>query len=311
MTNLFKNGTFKRLFFAVLVLFVAIPTFVVTSYAHEGGRIAGSVIYSIIAVVGMYEILTTLGINKYVAGLTSLVSPIFILLMFNQYQTFAVHGADNQPLALMIKWGIWSWQNWVLIFAFTLIPLLLDSNFRKDPKFWIKQMFVLVVMIIVPLFAKAIWIINIYDFWYVFFFLGISIIADTMAYFGGMTFGKKWFKGKKFAPVISPKKTIAGFVIGLVFSLIFAILGGYYIHVWQDFGIKQDWLEILVSILFGIVLCVISPYGDLLFSWIKRVSGKKDYSNLIPGHGGIFDRVDAMSVVVALSAVLLLFANLI
>jgi len=109
--------------------------------------------------------------------------------------------------------------------------------------------------------------------------LFITYGMDTGAWFVGKNLGRH-----KLWPSVSPNKTIEGLVGGMLFA---GVLGGSSFHfVFGKFYISQ----FFVFCLFG----AISQLGDLLQSKIKRESGIKDSSNLIPGHGGVFDRVDSL-----------------
>ena len=105
-------------------------------------------------------------------------------------------------------------------------------------------------------------------------------MCDTGAYFFGVAFGKH-----KMIPAISPNKTwegsIGGYVTGLVVSLVYGLL-----------VLKQ--LPTGLIIVSSIVLPLVAQVGDLSFSAIKRRFQIKDFSNLIPGHGGILDRIDSL-----------------
>ena len=118
----------------------------------------------------------------------------------------------------------------------------------------------------------------------------ISFMTDTYAYIGGMLIGKNKLTS------ISPKKTIEGSIIGTVMA---TFLGTCFYNILiNDIGL----IEIA---LVSLVLSVISQFGDLFFSSIKRYYDKKDYSNLIPGHGGILDRLDSVIfVTIALNLIL-------
>lgn len=106
--------------------------------------------------------------------------------------------------------------------------------------------------------------------------------ADSGAYFSGKSFGKH-----KMAPAVSPNKTIEGLVGGVIA----AMLVGW---VFADlFAIEFSSLPVmLLTILLTVVISVL---GDLVESMFKRVSGIKDSSNIIPGHGGILDRIDSLT----------------
>lgn len=117
-------------------------------------------------------------------------------------------------------------------------------------------------------------------------FLAPVVAVDVGAYFSGRAIG-----GAKIAPSISPGKTWAGLAGG---ALAAGLLGiGIEL---ADFGPAGgdgfEWLNIVTALLAGAIIAVIAQTGDFFESWMKRRAGVKDASNLIPGHGGVFDRVD-------------------
>ncbi|WKY93694.1 phosphatidate cytidylyltransferase [Vibrio metoecus] len=106
--------------------------------------------------------------------------------------------------------------------------------------------------------------------------------ADSGAYFVGKSLGKH-----KMAPAVSPNKTIEGLVGGVVT----AMLVGYWVA--EGFGLQFSSMPAMLLII--LLTVVISVLGDLVESMFKRVSGIKDSSNIIPGHGGILDRIDSLT----------------
>ncbi|MFA0549113.1 phosphatidate cytidylyltransferase [Vibrio splendidus] len=106
--------------------------------------------------------------------------------------------------------------------------------------------------------------------------------ADSGAYFSGKSFGKR-----KMAPAVSPNKTIEGLIGGIITAVIIA-------WIFADLFDIQ-FTSPLHMIVITLVTVVISVLGDLVESMFKRVSGVKDSSNLIPGHGGILDRIDSLT----------------
>ncbi|MGL4950752.1 MAG: phosphatidate cytidylyltransferase [Mycoplasma sp.] len=145
----------------------------------------------------------------------------------------------------------------------------------------------------------------------------ITAGTDVFAYIGGMLFGKQ-----KMSPHISPNKTIGGGIIGVIGSMLvsiiflvtlslipgpFNILGNFFGVMFADgagatsgtenifFNSPSWWVTVVFLLL---ILGVIAITGDLSYSFIKRSYGVKDFSNLIPGHGGMLDRIDSLTFVV-------------
>ena len=122
---------------------------------------------------------------------------------------------------------------------------------------------------------NGVWLI-----WYVFI---TSWITDVFAYLVGKTFGKHHFTD------ISPKKTVEGCVGGTIAAVIFVLIYTFILNQYVHININYIFMFIA-----SIVLSIIGQIGDLSASVIKRYVGIKDYSNLIPGHGGMLDRIDSM-----------------
>jgi phosphatidate cytidylyltransferase len=115
---------------------------------------------------------------------------------------------------------------------------------------------------------------------WIFFTLIVVMIGDTAAYVVGKSIGKT-----KLYPEISPGKTVEGAVGSTAASLVAGAVAGYY------FLPSYSWLE-LVGV--SLIMSVLGQLGDLFESWIKRVFGVKDSSELLPGHGGLLDRLDSL-----------------
>ena len=128
--------------------------------------------------------------------------------------------------------------------------------------------------------------------------LCIPWVADTMAYFTGFFFGKR-----KLCPEISPKKTVEGAIGGVAGTGIVAVV---------VYGFAKSWdiVPLLVVFFGAMILAVVSIYGDLFASVVKRHFGVKDYGKLFPGHGGIMDRFDSTIPVAITLQVLLLIPYL-
>jgi len=115
---------------------------------------------------------------------------------------------------------------------------------------------------------------------WLFFLFGTLWLSDTLAMFGGKAFGKR-----KLAPTVSPNKTIAGFVCGLVGGIIVAIIMFFW---------RLSNIDILILCGAGLSISLIGQLGDLVESMWKRAINIKDSSAIIPGHGGVLDRFDSL-----------------
>ena len=115
----------------------------------------------------------------------------------------------------------------------------------------------------------------------------VAWVADGGAYFIGRAFGRH-----KLAPVISPKKTIEGSVGGFVTSIIISLAAAY---IYADIlGYMPEQLNYINLAIISSVCIIMSMFGDIAFSAIKRQYGIKDFGNLLPGHGGVLDRFDSV-----------------
>lgn len=121
-------------------------------------------------------------------------------------------------------------------------------------------------------------------------------VADIGAYFSGRRFGRR-----KLAPEVSPGKSWEGLFGGLVASLLVTV----------GVGLYRDWAprELVLALLGAAVVVLISVIGDLTESMFKRNAGIKDSSQLLPGHGGVMDRIDSLTAAVPVFAVLLWLAG--
>ena len=133
-----------------------------------------------------------------------------------------------------------------------------------------------------------------YNLGFAFFILSVCIFSDIGGYIiGNIVGGKKLTK-------ISPNKTISGSIGSFIFSLFpLTIFITYY-----------EKVEFISFLLFTLFLCLISQCGDLFISFFKRKAKVKDTSNILPGHGGLLDRIDGIIFVVPLSFIFLNIINL-
>jgi phosphatidate cytidylyltransferase len=137
--------------------------------------------------------------------------------------------------------------------------------------------------------------------WLVCFPLVVTWVCDTAAMFGGRTFG-----GPKLSPVVSPGKTRSGAAAGMVGALLVApIFSAWVFPRWEvDLGFGR-------ALAIAAVLSVVGQVGDLAESLFKREAGVKDSSQLLPGHGGILDRLDSLYFVMPVTAAMYRFFGVI
>lgn len=192
--------------------------------------------------------------------------------------------------------GIFLLHDYALVFTLlALLVLFAIAIFDERESFNdITAIFLMIVLLGYALyFMRHFQQMNKYMFGYV---LIVSYLTDVFAYFVGVKFGKHKLNSR-----VSPKKTIEGSLGGWFFGFATSLA---WAAIFRFFGMKPSFF--VISSLF---LPLVSEIGDLAFSLIKRHYGVKDFSNLIPGHGGILDRLDSHIFCIILFGVLInLFA---
>jgi phosphatidate cytidylyltransferase len=116
---------------------------------------------------------------------------------------------------------------------------------------------------------------------WLFYALSLVWVADIGAYFSGKKFGKH-----KLAPHISPGKTREGLFGAVITTSLYTLLASYYFELGTD--------KAVLLVLLSVIVTFISVSGDLYLSFLKREAGLKDSGNILPGHGGILDRIDSV-----------------
>lgn len=159
--------------------------------------------------------------------------------------------------------------------------LLADLFFSKQIPVFNKKKHLITLLYIIPSFLFLLLIpisFDNYEPWLLIGFLLIMWVNDSFAYLIGKHFGRN-----KLFERISPKKTVEGFVGGFVFGLIVS----FFIANWSKNLNQYEWM------LMALIISIAGSLGDLVQSRFKRLAEVKDSGNLIPGHGGIFDRMDS------------------
>ena len=180
---------------------------------------------------------------------------------------------------------LYSSKSFTLVFILMTFIGIYESNLLwkkiklKDPKYNypIPQTYVILSMstlILIPFYFS-----NSYDPFPILLIFILIWISDTMSYFFGSYFGNTKMRIR-----VSPNKTWEGFIGGFLCSLIFSIVSFSYI---------QEIYPLWKTISLGILIPVFGLIGDTYQSKLKRMAGVKDSGSILPGHGGIFDRLDS------------------
>ncbi len=261
----------NRLLGAFLLIAILLPLLLL-------GGIYFSLAVAFLAVMGMYELICLRNTHKNLPLLVEVIAYLLVFyLTYNQY--------DTTTFVLNLDYRILSF----LIFTFFLPVLMIADNERYNLN---DAFFLFGSTIFIGLSCNLIILIRNYSLNYLLFLFVITIMTDTFAYISGSLVGRH-----KLCPEISPGKTVEGLIFGTLMGVISSCL--FYLTV-IDPSIS------LVSLLIvTVTLSLVGQLGDLVFSSIKRHYHKKDFSNLIPGHGGVLDRFDSI-IFVALAAIIFL-----
>ena len=206
--------------------------------------------------------------------------PWFIVLtIFGGFLTVLLIGIKIDPLLIITFYLCWG--------GVLLITSLSHNVLNLSIRFLFYNMFIIVPCCLI------LWLRQNIELNLVFWILVSVISTDVGAYIAGKTIG-----GIKLAPKISPNKTWSGLLGGIAASVMAGVLFGLFI------------LEDLIAIVFfSIIIAITSQLGDLLESSFKRKYSIKESSNLIPGHGGVMDRLDGHMGAVTFMAVVSFFSD--
>lgn len=246
----------KRIISAIVMLLICIPII------YFGGKVFQLGI-AIISILALRELINLKKSHSKIPLIVELVSYISLLLIvLSEFDGYSImFGVTYKGIAIL------------------LLSLLGLSLFYKKDEYTATDAFVLIGSILLLGTAFNTMILartfSLYNF---FALILIFILTDTFALFTGMAFGKH-----KLLPHVSPKKTIEGSIGG---SLI-ATIG---VSIFYHFLVAPITIKAVIGIF---LLSIIGQIGDLIFSKIKRENNIKDFSNIIPGHGGILDRLDS------------------
>jgi len=260
----------KRVISAIIALAILIP------FVWVGG-VAFAIAAGIISVLGYKEILDLKKSHKEIPTAVKVLGLIALL-----YLVLGNYGINSLGYAV-------SYSRILLPLVFLLLPTV----FYKKDKYTTKDAFYLLGAIyLVGLLFNLIIIIRNINICLLIFLLSIPIFTDTFAYIIGCLIGKH-----KMAPEISPKKSWEGAAAGLIGGVAIPVI--IYSNLIAGFSLKLVFVTMILS--------TVGQLGDLVYSKIKRENDIKDFSNLMPGHGGILDRLDSLSFVIFTYVILVWF----
>lgn len=303
--NTKKNRIVKSVVGLLIAIAILIILFIIEKSSLTG-KTLGFIFYFFVVAISLFEFSRVFPFPfwvKFYFPLLTIVSfffPWHSLIDWFQDENYTY--SLNELIATQYKYLMFDVPafGYVVQAILSFIPFLF---MHKDWKTKLKYFLLMyVIVIILTITGKSLLFLNTRNIYFMLvLFLG-PVLCDTFAYFGGMLFGNKIFK-KKLAPKISPNKTIEGAICGyfVTWLILFIIL---YFYNFNNINIDK---VVLFSVI-PITLPIVAILGDLLFSKIKRIFNVKDYSNLIPGHGGILDRIDSIALTAFIFLMLFLVA---
>lgn len=278
--------------FAVLIGMFASRIFWTTEITVlEGGVLtAGEVLFdavlALMAIVGTFEVVRAMDVKMlFIEKIIALIFPIIVF-----------------PIATFCG----ATYAFVVIAIYGMLTVALSVFAFKDATLESVGLTMLSVFyptgLILPLVA-----VNLMSFEALLLVFAVSPLCDTMAYFVGSA-----LRGKKLCPDISPNKTISGAIGGIVGGAIGGV-AVYFFSNWlysagvlagTAFTVGALWADIIIFIVAGALFAALTELGDLAESVIKRKLGIKDMGKLFPGHGGMMDRIDGLSFVSPVAALI-------
>ena len=254
-----------RILGAILIILIFIPILLL-------GGMTFAIAATVLALGAMYELIHIRQKEKKFPFIVKLFAYVLIIifLLMNYKQDIFSYNMDYHMIAL-------------LIFAF-LFPILF-MNKKEDVYNINDALYLIGALLFLTISFNLLLLIRNYSLNYLIYLLLITTMTDVFAFLTGKYIGKH-----KLSPTISPNKTWEGFVGGL--------LMGTFVATTFYTTVIDPHVSLVLVIFVTAFLSVVGQMGDLVFSSIKRTFKTKDYSNIIPGHGGILDRFDSLIFVV-------------
>ncbi len=248
----------QRVISAIIALIIVIPLILLGGVAYYIG-------VSIIALIGYYELLKVREnekkISPYVKFLSSVAYLLIVISSLTSKENFLI---DYRLI--------------ILDLFVCFLPLIVLDKKQYDAE---DALVLLSATLFLGISFNYLITIRKMDMLYLLYVVLITIMSDTFAHFFGTKIGKH-----KLCPAVSPNKTVEGMIGGVFFG---TFLGSVFFTTFINVS-----ANLFLVIVISLTLSIIAEFGDLVFSAIKRKYGVKDYGNIMPGHGGILDRLDSI-----------------
>lgn len=252
------NSMKKRVISAIVALIIVVPIILIGGYAYYIG-------VGIISVIGFHELLKVREEEKKIPmvmkGITLLTYLAIVMSAISTQGSFSI---DYRLFILNM-------------FAF-LIPLIAMERKKYDAE---DALFILAATLFLGISFNFLIVIRNMSLFYLLYVVLITIMSDTFAHFWGTKIGSV-----KLCPNVSPNKTVEGMIGGTIFG---TFIGAAFFLTFINPN-----ASVLLTGVISLALSLVAQFGDLVFSAIKRRYGVKDYGNIMPGHGGVLDRLDSI-----------------
>lgn len=253
-----------------------------------------SVAMAVVVLIGAWEWTNLISMDKLwqkIVFLIALILPMIGVTLWTQFlelMATVLEWQDLKEYSGVIEWTVFPpVLFWILVMI--LIRQVPVQLLQFQPKTPYKAFIGWFVLLAAWMFISRLH--TLYQGGMVMYFLILVWCADAFAYFAGKKFGKE-----KLSPDISPGKTVEGFYGALAAGLVCGIGFNVFLKVFYGTNVEYTDLHYVTSfdfVLLSILTVLTSVYGDLFFSLVKRQKGVKDTGSILPGHGGILDRIDS------------------
>lgn len=247
----------KRIISAIVALIIVVPLIILGDYFFALG-------VSVVAMLAYKELIDLKKSHGEYPKLMIFLGLFCLLsLVLSNYLNFSVYrGITYQVITMM------------------LLLLLVPVIFYQNDKYTTKDAFYLIgITLLLGIIFNLFIVIRNRGLYLFVYLLIVPLVTDIFAMLGGKMFGKH-----KMCPKLSPKKTWEGSVVGLIGGSLVGVI--FYGLLVGDFTLR--------IVIVSMFLSIVGQMGDLVMSKIKRENDIKDFSNIMPGHGGILDRIDSV-----------------